>query len=108
MNTSPWYTPIPVGTVTAEQRALINREIAQHMIAKGMLVQPGHGQRARTTGFHEKPIGLPPPSRPPTSPRSTAPPRRGTWLWAITYGPHDALGAELGTLPAWVLGPLAT
>jgi hypothetical protein len=47
MNTSSWYTPIPVGTVTAEQRALINREIAQRMIANRVLVQPGHRQPSR-------------------------------------------------------------
>ena len=58
MNTSPWYTPIPVGTVTAQQRALINREIAQRMIANGVLVQPGHRQPslAIPTGFHENRI----------------------------------------------------
>jgi hypothetical protein len=51
MNTSPWYTPIPVGTVTAEQRALINREITQRMIANRALVQPGQRQSNSNRAF---------------------------------------------------------
>jgi hypothetical protein len=72
--TALWVRPIPVGIITAAQRADINRECAQRLRFAGLLIKPAKlARKAHQQGRPEGAISI-----------STR----------VSHGRHDAVGVQ--------------